>query len=388
MTTTSMKICFINNLWGEESRGGAERIQEAIITYLRQANHQVVVITTTTGTFSVEKEEGITVYRFRSSYSKIMPIWQRFLWHIIETLNPLFYYRVKAIIEKEEPDIVWTHNLTGLGLMILKIGELRSIIHLHSLHDIQLLHPSGLLFYGRETLVDTPWAHAYQLFVRRYLSQWTFVISPSEWLLNLYQQYGFFKKEKTFVLPNPLTQEFNISSHQRPGTPLTFLYVGQIEEHKGIINLLTAFAHCSNPDWKLLIAGTGRLLEIVQTSNSDNRISFLGQQTKEEIQNLMTNADCLVVPSLCYENYPTVLLEAIQAGLPAIGSDIGGIQEILAEPSLLYEPTSEALAEKLKWVSDNYRSFLEVSEQRYSTLRSISTKEYVETILSLVSWKV
>lgn len=383
-----MKICFINNLWGKESRGGAERIQESIIAYLQHINHEVMVITTTPGVSSVEKEEGITVYRFPSSYSEIMPVWQRFLWHISQALNPLLYLRVKAVIEKEKPDIVWTHNVTGFGLMILKIGELRDIIHLHSLHDIQLLHPSGLLFYGQETLVNTPWAHAYQLFVKNYFSPETLVISPSEWLLNLYQQHGFFKKDKTLVLPNPLTQESSISSPQRPGRPLTFLYVGQIEEHKGIINLLTAFAHCPNSEWKLIVAGTGRLLEAVQTSNSDNRISFVGQQRKEEIKNLMTKADCLVVPSLCYENYPTVLLEAIQAGLPAIGSNSGGIQEILHEPLLLCEPTPESLAEKLKWVSDNYLSFLKVSEQRYTALRSISMKEYIEAILSFVSWKV
>ena len=384
-----MKFCFINNLWGKDSRGGAERVQESIITYLRQIGHEVVVITTTPDATSVEKtEEGMTVYRFSSSYSKTVSIWQRFFWHLKEAINPFLYLKVKAIIEKEKVNVVWTHNLTGFGLMVLKICQSRNIVHIHSLHDIQLLHPSGLLFYGQETLVNTPWAQAYQQFVRSYLSDNTFVISPSAWLLNLYRQHGFFKKDKTIVLPNPLSHQPTPSSRQRPGAPLSFLYVGQIEEHKGIVNLLTAFSNSRNANWRLVVAGSGRLLEQLQARNSDSRVNFVGQQSKEEIRNLMTNADCLVVPSLCYENYPTVLLEAVQAALPAIGSNIGGVNEILDDPVLLCEPTVAALEEKMKWVSENYNSLVHVTEKRYTNLRSISIKGYIEAVLTFVGWKM
>ncbi len=65
----------------------------------------------------------------------------------------------------------------------------------------------------------------------------------------------------------------------------------------------------------------------------------------------MARSDAVILPSLCYENSPTVLYESFQSGVPVIASCIGGIPErvIDGENGLLFEPGSvDALVFALK----------------------------------------
>jgi glycosyltransferase involved in cell wall biosynthesis len=58
---------------------------------------------------------------------------------------------------------------------------------------------------------------------------------------------------------------------------------------------------------------------------------------------LLKNANALLVPSVCPENCPMIVLEALSVGTPAIGSNIGGLPEILnkVSPNLLFNNLSE-----------------------------------------------
>ena len=82
----------------------------------------------------------------------------------------------------------------GIGFLTpLAISNLR-IKHLHTLHDIQLLHPSGLMDYGKEEKLNSFFAKTYQ-FINRYLfKNCHLVISPSDWLLNEHLEKNFFNK--------------------------------------------------------------------------------------------------------------------------------------------------------------------------------------------------
>ena len=71
-------------------------------------------------------------------------------------------------------------------------------------------------------------------------------------------------------------------------------------------------------------------------------MKYLGTKTRPEISELLADARALVIPSVCYENQPMVVLEAFAAGVPVIGSRIGGIPELVAheQRGLLVEPGS------------------------------------------------
>lgn len=382
-----MHILFIHNLWGKEARGGAEQVLLNIITYLRDQGHTVTLVTTTVEVkMWVEKEPGLTIYYLPSAYSKLStwPRWRRFFYHLFQVIDITTYARIKNIIAREKPDVIWTHNLLGLGFRNLWLGKACGLKHIHTLHDIQLLHPSGLLLYGQESMIKNLPARLYQWFIKAYISPETTIISPSHWLLALYEKEGFFLKNKKLVLPNPLVASSRITeSYTGVNTNqqnITFLYVGQMEEHKGVSFLLDAFIKTANPQWRLIIVGDGQLFTQLKIKVKDDRISFMGRQDHNMVKELMKTTHCLVVPSLCYENFPTVILEAMSVSLPVIGTNLGGIKELLENEVLLFNPDIESIQQKIEWAGQSYQELLELTQARYNNIITITPAEYCQRL--------
>ena len=82
----------------------------------------------------------------------------------------------------------------------------------------------------------------------------------------------------------------------------------------------------------------------------------MGFKTGNELRKLLTESTCVVIPSQWYENCPMTVLEAFAAGKPVIGSNIGGIPELINEniDGFTFQPgNSDELSEKIQWVWDN-----------------------------------
>ena len=79
------------------------------------------------------------------------------------------------------------------------------------------------------------------------------------------------------------------------------------------------------------IVGTGpqeaELRALAQKTGAN--VEFAGYQTGETLFDIVRAARALVLPSECYENAPVVLLEAYGVGTPVLGSDLGGIPELV-----------------------------------------------------------
>lgn len=114
------------------------------------------------------------------------------------------------------------------------------------------------------------------------------------------------------------------------------LFLGRLVPEKGAETLLKAHAK-SNQAWKLVVAGTGPLHDVLKTQyNPSILVGYLaGDALKETIR----KASVVVVPSEWYENCPMSVLEAMAYGKPLVGSRIGGIPELVEEgkTGLLYE---------------------------------------------------
>ena len=84
----------------------------------------------------------------------------------------------------------------------------------------------------------------------------------------------------------------------------------------------------------LKIAGTGPLedeLKDYTKSNNVTNVEFLGYKSGKELTDLVENAYFIIVPSEWYENNPMTIIEGYAAGVPVIGTNIGGIPEIIEE---------------------------------------------------------
>jgi len=391
-----MKIVLINNLYGKYARGGAERVVEMIVYELMQRKHEVIVVATKPLQFSIFN------FQFPSLNCKILhfytlniisyynlnklPIILRPLWHLINIFNIQSYFKIKKIIKKEKPDLVMTHNLVGVGFLTPLAIKRAGVKRIHTLHDIQLLHPSGLMNVNEEKKVDSLFAKIYQAINKKLFASVDVVISPSEWLMKMHVDRGFFKNSRCIVIQNPIVVSSCSAGSvlaEQEDRRFIFLYVGQIEKHKGLDVLFNSFAQLKNDNYVLQIVGDGTEIKNYELRIKNyelNNIKFFGKQTSTEVKTLMQKADCLVVPSLCYENQPTVIIEALQNKLPVIASDIGGIPELLRPEFLFKAGDSDSLKNKIQWIIDNYK---DIKNTGVETTYNMPAQAYIDKILSL-----
>lgn len=124
------------------------------------------------------------------------------------------------------------------------------------------------------------------------------------------------------------------------------LGVGTLHERKGYKYLIAAYAkiHKDFSNSRLVIAGEGperdSLENLIKNLNLSDKVFLIGQS--ENVPDLMQSADLMVLPSL-KEAFGLVILEAMQAGLPIIASQVGGIPEIISSSGigLLIEPANK-----------------------------------------------
>ena len=104
--------------------------------------------------------------------------------------------------------------------------------------------------------------------------------------------------------------------------------VGRLEKLKGFQILIPVFA--CYPEAELWIVGTGSCEgELRRLARGQNRVRFLGRKSSRELKKLYRNAQALIVPSLCYETFGLVILEAFAQETPVIARDLGSLPELI-----------------------------------------------------------
>jgi glycosyltransferase involved in cell wall biosynthesis len=110
------------------------------------------------------------------------------------------------------------------------------------------------------------------------------------------------------------------------------LYVGRLEDYKGVQVLLSAFARAvaEEKDLRLAIAGDGSLRSRVEAlaADADCRVTYLGRLSGDDVPRAYLAADLLVLPSLS-ESWGLAINEAMACGLPVIASDQVGCADDL-----------------------------------------------------------
>lgn len=324
-----MKIGIANNLYPPYGRdSGAEIVSQKMATDLTQAGHEVFIISTKKKQSDRKNTEYI--YYLNSSYENLnrFSVSRKLIWHFFQLVFPPHIREVRAILEKEKPDLFITHNLLGLSFALPKILTKKKITHHHVLHDIQLLDPSGLMYLGEEKKLNSFLAKSYQLLTRRIFNNTNKIISPSQWLLDMHQARNFFSNSKQEVVPNFKLEK--IKPKEKNQT-IRFLFAGQLEPHKGLKLLLEAWktSDLAQSKASLSIAGSGSLADYVEREiGSLASVNYLKHISRDEMKATLEAHDFVIVPSLIYENSPTIIWEAAKYGLGAIASDIGGTREL------------------------------------------------------------
>jgi glycosyltransferase involved in cell wall biosynthesis len=258
------------------------------------------------------------------------------------------------LLEDHAPDVAHLHNVYHqLTLSILDELHARRVPIVMTLHDYKPVCPSYLTYVDDQPCHRCVGSHpghalvhrcikgsraasliavteAILVRVRRLYGRVDAFISPSHHLANLMVEGGL-PRDRIHVIPNFVADEQFREGEPPPqdGRP-TVLFVGRLEEVKGIRVLLEA-ARAVSHELDIVVVGSGPLESEVEASANEGVVRYLGRREWEEIAGLMDRARATVVPSLWEENCPMVVLEAGARGCPVIAADRGGLIELVNE---------------------------------------------------------
>ena len=177
-------------------------------------------------------------------------------------------------------------------------------------------------------------------------------IALSRAIRDIYVENGF-DAARINHIANMVDPEFTVPDGDE-GNRTQLLYVGSLTENKGVGYLIEALSLLSE-QYHLQIVGDGELMADLQARTErlgvKDRTTFSGQIPYEQVGKAYADADVFVHPGIWPEPLNRTVLEAMQAALPVVCTDIGGPPEVIPNDELLCHPEDpEALAAAIQRV--------------------------------------
>ena len=361
-----MRILQINKFFYR--RGGSETYFFDLIKLLEKGGHEVI-------TWSMKSPKNLP-----SPYEKFFVREMDFgkseglIKNLKKLGHSLYSLEAKRKLEKliilTKPDVAHLHNVSHhLSPSIFSVLKKYKIPVVQTLHDYQLICPNFKLF-TEGAVCERCKKYRYWNAVRHRCIH----DSRLQSLAEMFEMYfdracQFYEKGvRCFVMPSKFLAEklaawqvkskveniplfLDVSSFEEKYEPGDYaIYFGRLAKEKGLDILLRAL---DGTDIKLKIVGDGPEGEKLKVKNEKLQVpaEFIGHKTGEELYNLIRGAKFVVLPSVWYENYPMVLLEAGAFGKAVVATRLGGIPEIIhdGENGFLATPNdANDLREKMK----------------------------------------
>jgi len=321
-----MNICMVSDLF-DSPYGGGPIVIKRFVEKLREREYNITIITSKyKNKGAVERKENLVIYRFPSI---TLPKTQGEY-----TFSFPSHKRIREIYKKERIDVIHCHVPSLLALACVlearKI-DIPSVATNHLLSETfffnlflnnrelnGLFYKSLNFFYNRVDTVICPSLYGARTLKNHGLNTRTIVLSNGIDLSNFNPSLD----SKQFL------KEFRLDENTKK-----ILYVGRLMKEKGLDVLLKAYSLVDSriPDTKLIIVGKGYLqkdLEKLAEKLGLGSVIFTGFISDTLLKQAYASSDIFVLPSYA-EIQPLVLLEALAMGLPAIGTSIGGIPEMI-----------------------------------------------------------
>ena len=320
--------------------GGVNNHIHHLLTEFRQRGHDASVIATIPSgqpvpAHTIPLVERIMTFSSSGSLARI-------------NLNPKVLWQIRNLLRQESFDIVHIHNPPS---PLVSVGFLQNRFAAPNTAFIGTFHqyrsnPDPAIKWGKP-------------FLRRWISRLDGRIAVSEAASQFNQQFfpGIYQ-----IIPNgvdvsrftPLKLKSNLSQNSHP---FTLLFVGRLEARKGFPYLLEAFKHIKMaiPQARLVAVGPAQAETIKHYQTQVNQyqltdVEIVGEVRDAELPAYYQIADIFCAPSVDFESFGIVLLEAMAAGLPIVASDIPGYHSVMkhSHQGLFTEPKNTmALADTI-----------------------------------------
>jgi glycosyltransferase involved in cell wall biosynthesis len=181
--------------------------------------------------------------------------------------------------------------------------------------------------------------------------------APSRHVLQNYEQFGF-DTGKIHVIPHPVDEHFIVGHESDFSEPYNLLYVGALEDHKGVDRLVPIFEELqsiTSKDYNLTIVGTGmtksQIESQIRNSTVPAKIDLRGFIEYEELPQIYSNSDIFLYPGRWDEPFARVFLEALATGTPIVTTEFGDIQNMLGGGCRTTNSAPRVFAEKINRVT-------------------------------------
>jgi glycosyltransferase involved in cell wall biosynthesis len=348
-----MKILMVHNRY--QIAGGEDSVVDAEVALLRQSGHEVVM--------------------HHANNDGIKGPLRKFSAALSATYSSIAKRELAVVLDRERPDVAHVHNFFPvLSPSIYDACAQARIPVVQTLHNYRTICPGALLMrdqkvcelcvtgspyqavkYGcyRESKLGTL-AVARMVATHRKRRTWSTkiqrIIALTAFARAKFGEAGF-DTDRIAIKPNFIAdpiEDGDLGAHDQGA-----LFVGRISVEKGVDVMIDAWRDQELP---LRIAGDGPRYDELRTSALPDSVGFLGRQTKNQVYQAMRQARFMVMPSVWYEGFPMVIVEAFAHGLPVVCSRLGGMAEVVEDgvSGLHFEPGNpEDLAAKVQVLIDD-----------------------------------
>lgn len=358
--------------------------------------------------FKIEAEvfrsKGHDVFCYEISNDRISGFFGKFCAALGVIFSPLGFVKTCKLIKRIRPAVVHVHNFFPLiSPSIFYACKFYGVPVVHTLHNFRIICPTATLMHDDKvtlrSLSEGPWwalrHRVYRdsyiatfflclmIWVHGKLGTWKNIVSKfivlSDFSRKIFEEAGI-PASKLFIKHNSIIEQAIAFDGKRAG----FLFVGRLSKEKGV-DVLGEAALCapSEEKFEICVVGSGPL----DLSPFEGVVNCLGQLDKNEINFLMQSSSALIVPSICFEGFPMVLVEAYANSLPVIGSRLGALAELIDDgvTGLLFEPGNpKDLLEKMCWANSHPKEMLVMGKNaRAAYINKYTSQMSYEKLMSV-----
>ena len=352
-----MKILLVNEYFSNEVKTGANLIAYSTYYLLKNNNIETYFFSKDTGDFCYNQEINSL---FPKSYEFNKSIYGQFLFRLNSLYNISAKRQFQKVLKKIQPDLVHVHITTELSLSILSLLRKYNIPYVLTVHDAQFVCPvMGNHGYcldcnqsilncikkkcSRNNIFPSIYLaikfYIYKKMLKKYPPKK--IICPSIALKDYINKTRFANNIEFVCIPNSLDETFN-NVKASYFNKNYFLFVGALNDSKGVGVLLEAIKKLPN-NINFHFVGEGKQEEYYKQFAKENKldnVKFLGKMNRQELISEYQNCIAVITPSIWFEIFGMINIEAFACGKPVIASKTGGIAEIIDDNinGLLFEP--------------------------------------------------
>jgi glycosyltransferase involved in cell wall biosynthesis len=388
-----------------------ERVAYLMTREYVNLGHQVSVITIDSklknGKVNKLNYNGITIYQIGSSYS-------RYLRAYLGLYNPWVLKPIKLILKDNEFNFVHLHNIHAhISYAVISLLKSLGINRIMTAHDFmsidygkftQGINPEVLSEKARINPKINPlktflnYKRSYNPFrniiIKYYLNKLDKIVTVSkaqEYILNangvkntytINNGISEYSESIDFDKVRDFRDKYDIRSDEK-----VILWAGRLSKAKGLDQVVLILNRLieHNYRFRLLVAGG----DVINDEKLDKYVISTGWLNEEEMRIMYEVSSLVIVPSICVDAFPTVVLESMQSGTPVVATCFGGASEAVVngKTGFIINPfnTDVFFDSVLKILDDAQLSYEMSVESKKIFKNSFTIKDCINQYLDLLS---